>query len=259
MPPSREAAMTSDRPRALERDPADLLRVDGADALDLFHRIAAGDVRAIEEGSFGVVVFTDDKGRTIDAPVVHRRGDHLALICGPTRGPGTRAWIEKCVIMEDVVVGPLGERVVEILAEDPREASSFVVGADTTPFETIALDTWRRHFVDAGVVVAGPALAAGPNPLEIDWHDRIGWTKGCYIGQEVVARLDTYDKVKRRPGVVEFAGEAESGTALRLGRKKVGVVLDALDGRALAVIDKTVDDGAEVEVDDAGPGRVRLP
>jgi folate-binding protein YgfZ len=36
------------------------------------------------------------------------------------------------------------------------------------------------------------------NPLESGLRDSISFTKGCYIGQEVVARLDTYGKIRRR-------------------------------------------------------------
>jgi tRNA-modifying protein YgfZ len=36
------------------------------------------------------------------------------------------------------------------------------------------------------------------NPLECGLRDSISFTKGCYIGQEVIARLDTYGKVRRR-------------------------------------------------------------
>jgi folate-binding protein YgfZ len=36
------------------------------------------------------------------------------------------------------------------------------------------------------------------NPMEIGLSDEISFTKGCYIGQEVIARLDSYKKVQRR-------------------------------------------------------------
>jgi len=253
--------MNQQRPRAFVRDAADLLRVDGADALDLFHRIAASDVRAIESGSFATVVFTDEKGRTIDAPVVHRRDDHLALICGPTRGTATRAWIERWVITEDVTVSTLDETVIEVLADDAHEASSFVVQAAAIPdgFDVLDLEAWRAHFVRAGVVVAGPAVETGPNPLEIGWRDRVSWTKGCYIGQEVVARLDTYDKVKRDVARLRTNPEVSAGATLRIGAKKVGVVLDAVGSDALAVVDRSVDPSTELEVQDGdGSGRASI-
>lgn len=44
----------------------------------------------------------------------------------------------------------------------------------------------------------GTELTPEYNPLEAGLVSYISFTKGCYIGQEVIARLDTYDKVKRR-------------------------------------------------------------
>lgn len=35
-------------------------------------------------------------------------------------------------------------------------------------------------------------------PLDVGLENLISWNKGCYIGQEVISRLDTYDKVSKR-------------------------------------------------------------
>jgi len=254
--------MTESRPLALRRAPEDLLRIGGEDTLDLLHRIAASDVLDLDGPR--VIVFTDDKGRVVDAPTAIRRDDHVALVCGPTRGPALRAWIEKWVIMEDVTVEPLDEAVVEVLADDPREPSEFVFDPPSpdTAYALIDLDAWRERFVEAGVVVPGPSLAAAPNPLEIGWHDHIGWTKGCYIGQEVVARLDTYDKVKRHVARLRFetprTGEAlpVAGDPVRLGGRRIGVLLDVTPADVLAAIDKGVEVGTVVEVAEAGTATV---
>ncbi|MXZ03367.1 MAG: aminomethyl transferase family protein [Chloroflexi bacterium] len=47
------------------------------------------------------------------------------------------------------------------------------------------------------VPIAGFDLTEDVNPLEAGLLDLIHFEKGCYIGQEVIARLDTYDKVQR--------------------------------------------------------------
>ena len=47
------------------------------------------------------------------------------------------------------------------------------------------------------VPIAGFDLTENVNPLEAGLPDLIDFEKGCYIGQEVIARLDTYDKVQR--------------------------------------------------------------
>lgn len=52
--------------------------------------------------------------------------------------------------------------------------------------------------VEAGRPIYGRELSEEFNPLEAGLKPMISFTKGCYIGQEVVARLDTYDKVKQQ-------------------------------------------------------------
>ena len=52
--------------------------------------------------------------------------------------------------------------------------------------------------VTAGMGRPGHELTDGYNPLEAGLLHLTSFTKGCYIGQEVVARLDSYNKVKQR-------------------------------------------------------------
>ena len=49
-----------------------------------------------------------------------------------------------------------------------------------------------------GAPIAGHELTEEVNPLEASMRHLIDFDKGCYVGQEVVARLDTYDKVQRK-------------------------------------------------------------
>jgi folate-binding protein YgfZ len=51
--------------------------------------------------------------------------------------------------------------------------------------------------VEAGFPAWGSELNEEMNPLEAGLDASIHWNKGCYIGQEVIARLDTYHKVQR--------------------------------------------------------------
>lgn len=62
------------------------------------------------------------------------------------------------------------------------------------PVGTEALDTIR---IEYGVPVHGKELSEDYNPLEANLMNFISFNKGCYIGQEVVARLNTYEKVQK--------------------------------------------------------------
>jgi folate-binding protein YgfZ len=63
------------------------------------------------------------------------------------------------------------------------------------------------------------------NPYEIDLIDEVDFEKGCYIGQEVIARLDTYQKVQRFLHKVKIKSDQElelPGDIFDSGDKKVG-------------------------------------
>ena len=49
------------------------------------------------------------------------------------------------------------------------------------------------------------------NPLECGLSKYVSFTKGCYIGQEVVARLDTYDKINKHLVGIKFSDREISG------------------------------------------------
>ena len=83
--------------------------------------------------------------------------------------------------------------------------------------------------IEGGVPGWSRELTEAYNPLEADLLAFISFNKGCYIGQEVVARLDTYDKVQKR--LVGLTWEAEESGAtpandatLTLDGKDVGKV-----------------------------------
>ncbi len=70
--------------------------------------------------------------------------------------------------------------------------------------------------VVAGVPESGTELNDLYNPLEAGISQYISWTKGCYIGQEVIARLDTYDKVQRHLVGLRFVSSPDISADDRL-------------------------------------------
>ncbi|MFQ5873180.1 MAG: YgfZ/GcvT domain-containing protein, partial [Dehalococcoidia bacterium] len=91
------------------------------------------------------------------------------------------------------------------------------------PMGTDAYDVLR---IEAGVPIYGAELSEDVNPLEAGLRSSISFTKGCYVGQEVVARLNTYQKVKRHLVKLRFYdGTApHPGTPLELDGKEVGTL-----------------------------------
>ena len=63
------------------------------------------------------------------------------------------------------------------------------------PVGTAAREAVR---VERGVPAFGTEMGESYNPHEADLLEFVSFTKGCYVGQEVVTRLDTYKKVQKR-------------------------------------------------------------
>lgn len=94
-----------------------------------------------------------------------------------------------------VVFPPEAERAIrELLLRT-------VQGAGGSEAGTEAIEAWR---VLRGLPEEGAELTEEHNPLEAGLWEAVSFTKGCYVGQEVVARLNTYDKVARSLAGLRF-------------------------------------------------------
>jgi len=67
------------------------------------------------------------------------------------------------------------------------------------------------------------------NPLEAGLDDLVSWTKGCYVGQEVIARLDTYKKVQKRLVRLELARSVDAvPTPIRSAGGEAGMLTSVI-------------------------------
>lgn len=107
----------------------------------------------------------------------------------------------------------------------PIEASpqvwSGLVGAGAVPLGDRPWDCLR---VQQGRPFPDRELTEDYNPLEAGLWDAISFDKGCYIGQETVARLNTYKGVKQRLWGVRLNLAAALGTPVTAGGEKVGTL-----------------------------------
>lgn len=103
----------------------------------------------------------------------------------------------------DAIV-PAGE-AAERLAE--RLAAAGAVPLDTNGYDAVRIARCQPRF---GAEIDGVA-----NPLELGLRPLVDFGKGCYIGQEIVARLDSYERVQRR--LVRLDAESPIAVGDRIG------------------------------------------
>jgi folate-binding protein YgfZ len=112
--------------------------------------------------------------------------------------------------------------------------------------------------IEAGVPRFGAEMSVETMPAEAGIVERaVSFTKGCYIGQEPVARLHYKGRPNRHLRGLRLSAPARAGTALRLGEKEVGrlgsaAVSPALGLIGLAIVRREAEPGAELAVGEDG-------
>ena len=122
-----------------------------------------------------------------------------------------------------------GVPVYDLLIEDSKAQDLWRLILDkgeafgVRPVGQKVLDILR---IEHGIPEYGRELSEKYNPLEANLTSAISFNKGCYIGQEVVTRLNTYKKVQKRLMGIALEDDLEiSGNAkLIVDQKDVGLI-----------------------------------
>jgi len=103
-------------------------------------------------------------------------------------------------------------------------------------------DSWRTNSILAGL----PSVSANtiemfiPQMLNLDIIGGINFEKGCYTGQEIIARMHYLGKLKQRMFVSHVSGQTpQAGASVYADKgcqKSVGSIVDAVSDKALAVL-----------------------
>ena len=139
----------------------------------------------------------------------------------------TVAGVEATVYRGGVGMG--GEYNVIAPSGGVEAISSALVGAGAAEMDAETYEVFR---VGAGAPVFGTELGEEVNPLEAGLWEAVSFTKGCYVGQEVVARLNTYEKVKRYLSKLSLdEGEKPApGATLTVDGKEAGKITSVAPG-----------------------------
>jgi tRNA-modifying protein YgfZ len=98
-------------------------------------------------------------------------------------------------------------------------------------------DAWECLRIAQGRPKPDAELTEDYNPLEVGLWQTISFTKGCYIGQETIARLNTYKGVKQCLWGVKLAEFVPVGTVMTVEDEKVGILTSCseIDGTILGL------------------------
>jgi folate-binding protein YgfZ len=173
------------------------------------------------------------------APSPPLHGSAVAVVCG----------------VECVVVGTdEGIDLIAAAAEAGRLRDG-LLAAGAVEVDAAAAEIVR---IEAGRPRYGAEMSSSTMPAEAGIVEAaVSFTKGCYIGQEPVARLHHRGRPNRHLRGLRLDAQAAPGDALRLGEKEVGAVgsfcvSPAHGPIALAIVRREAEPGAELTVGEDG-------
>ena len=226
--------------------PRDFVGVRGPDAASYLQAMVSNDVEALGPGESCEALLLTAKARIIAPLVVHRRGvDDFLLLTEPGLGPQVRSvllrsrFAAKCeIVLEEhrslVVLGgeegiptaEYGVAAVEVL-DEPLQVN-------------VSDEELERLRVRAGTPRYGREIDDRVLPAEAGLdRTAVSFEKGCYPGQEPVARQHYRGRVNRSLRVLEIEGSElpEYDAELAHDGQVVGRVTSAVpdDGRVIAL------------------------
>jgi folate-binding protein YgfZ len=229
------------------------VRVKGQDAAGFLDRMLSNEVPG--EGSADALLLTA-KARVIAPLLVWRRDeDDFLLLTEPELGETVRAHLTrmrfaaKCEIeLEEHTSTVVFGGSEGIPNRDYGRDAVELLDASLEP--TLGDDELERMRIEAGTPRFGREIDDRVLPAEAGLDERaISFSKGCYPGQEPIARQHHRGKVNRRLRVLEVEGTPAPETSVRHDGKDVGRVTSAVPGLALAYVRVEVPDGAALEIE----------
>lgn len=156
------------------------------------------------------------------------------------------------VVWHSLPGGADGYEIV-VDAADAEAVRAALAAAGAMP---VSAEAWEAYRIANGMPAFGSEFGEFNNPLEPRLLGAISDDKGCYTGQEVIARLQTYRKVQRRLMSVALSGPAEAGAQLMSGDAKAGTLTSVVRGPAgyvaLALVAaKQATAGSVLSIDDS--------
>ena len=237
------------------------LRFTGRDARDYLHRMCTQDLSGLGPGAVTYAAFLDSRGHLLGEGHLLAEEGGLLLAVEPVAAEALRAHLERFVITDDVTVemapglcalpllGPEAPERLGGRAAGARRVTSTRRGAPCLELwlsrgeaealrAALAAEGWvalDEEALEALRIAGGAARFGselGPGHLLMEAglnRAAISFTKGCYVGQEVVVRATARGHLQRGLVLLSLPPEARPGTPLLAGGAEVGAVTSAAE------------------------------
>ena len=254
-----------------------VIRVSGADAHDFLQGLVTNDMNRVAPGVASYAALLTPQGKIVSDFIVSAADDGFLIDCPRALAAdlARRLRMYKLRAKIDVndqsaarcVIAHWGESAAG--APDPRHAglgSREWAARGVAASDAAALAAYEARRISLGVPEGGVDFAYGdayPHEANMDLLNGVDFRKGCYVGQEVVSRVEHRGTARKRIVRVTFEGAPPVGALAMAGDTELGRLTSVAGEHGLATIrvDKAAEaiaDGLAIHVD-GRPAALALP
>jgi folate-binding protein YgfZ len=253
----------------------DLVIVSGPDATSFLQSLISQDLDPVQVGGAVHTLLLQPQGKLlVDFHALRSDDDMWSCLCEGGFGATLAEGLQRFKIRVKVDIDQTATSALAVRGGRPEARNvhlmpvawnlqpSFDAFGAATAIEALSAtldlpmlegDGYERARIEAGVPRQGFDIDERTIPQEAGLElDAVSFTKGCFIGQELVCRIDTrghVNRMLRRLRATE--GSVARGTEVQTEERIVGEVTSSVGDVALAMIRREVEPGGEVRVGDA--------
>ena len=244
-----------------------IVEIKGGDSAEFLQGQMTQDIYSIEDSQGSVTSILNPQGRIISTAFVFKWGESFILILNNEVRDKLIAWLSRFILRSKVEITKSEDSIFGLNQEHAKELCSalnvetkdigfesdesclktieadderaFLIGKSENLLDDLSISTlttkdWKMSDINAGIpIIYGENIEKFiPQMVNLDLINGISFSKGCYTGQEIVARVQHKGKVKQR--MFRITGKAsnkkiDSGSAIFFADTKVGTVIESLE------------------------------
>ena len=244
-----------------------IVKIKGGDSAEFLQGQMTQDIYSIEDSEATLTSVLNPQGRIISTAFVFKWGESFILMVSNEVLDKLISWLSRFILRSEVEITNLEDSIFGLNQENAKklcnilnvetndisfesdesclktieadDERAFLIGKSENLLDDLSISTlttkdWKMSDINAGIpIIYGENVEKFiPQMVNLDLINGISFSKGCYTGQEIVARVQHKGKVKQR--MFRITGKAsnkkiDSGSAIFFADTKVGTVIESLE------------------------------
>ncbi|MCY3935139.1 MAG: hypothetical protein OXF22_01865 [Anaerolineaceae bacterium] len=241
--------------------PVSALYLTGKDALPLLQRLSTNDLLYHGEGKVKATLFLNAQGRVLERALVRSAGEDVTLFLPAGREQHLAPYLQKNIFFRDEVsiarseewlqLEIHGSEFAALLHEWQERFSALTIvpysngkecswslfctrdivedvvrAMEDSPLNVSTGNPAMREYfrVKQGIPAIGHELSTEYIPLELGLWEEVSFTKGCYVGQEIIARMESRRQLARILVTLELEDSVPIESPLYFDDRRIGKI-----------------------------------